>query len=175
MISGNPSKEITAGSTFSFVPVASDPNGSPLTFQIANKPSWAEFSESTGQLSGTPSAADVGAYRNITIVVSDGTNLVALAPFTVNVVGTAAGSITLNWLPPTERADGSALANLAGYKIYWGTAEGDYPNTVTIDTAGVTSYVLEQLSQGTYYVVMTAFDTAGVESGRSAAVAATIS
>jgi hypothetical protein len=81
----------------------------------------------------------------------------------------------LNWLPPTERSDGSALANLAGYKIYWGTAEGDYPNSVTIDTPGVTSYIIEQLSQGTYYLVMTAFDAAGVESGRSGAVAATIS
>jgi hypothetical protein len=90
-----------------------------------------------------------------------------LAPFTVNVVGTAAGSLTVSWMPPLERADGSALTNLAGYKIYWGTAPGDYANTVTIDTPGVTSYVLEQLSPGTYYLVMTAFDAAGVESGRS--------
>lgn len=174
MISGTPSKEVLAGSTFSFQPVASDPDGSRLTFTIANKPPWAAFSESTGQLSGTPRAADVGTYRDITIVVSDGTRNVTLAPFAVKVVGTATGAIMLNWLPPTERSDDSALTNLAGYKIYWGTAQGDYPNTVTIDTPGITSYMIEQLSPGTYYLVMTAFDAAGVESGRSSAVATTI-
>lgn len=174
LISGDPVDEIKAGSPFSFQPVASDPDGSPLTFTISNKPPWAAFSETTGQLSGTPGAADVGMYRDITITVSDGTSRVGLAPFAVYVVGTAAGSIMLNWLPPTERSDGSALANLAGYKIYWGTAQDDYANTVTIDTPGVTSYMIEQLSPGTYYLVMTAFDAAGVESGRSSAVATTI-
>jgi hypothetical protein len=164
-----------AGSTFTFLPVASDSDGGQLTFTIANKPPWAEFSESTGRLFGTPGAPDVGTYRDITITVSDGTSRVSLGPFAVNVVGTATGSIMLNWLPPTERSDDSALTNLAGYKIYWGTEEGDYPNTVTISTPGVTSYMIEQLSRGTYYLVMTAFDAAGVESGRSSAVAATIS
>jgi hypothetical protein len=166
-ISGKPADEITVGSTFSFVPEASDPNGSPLTFTIANKPPWAEFSPSTGRLSGTPGAGDVGTYPGVTITVSDGMHRVSLVPFTVGVVGTATGSLTVSWMPPLERSDGSALTNLAGYKIYWGTAPGDYANMVTIDTPGVTSYVLEQLPAGTYYLVMTAFDAAGVESGQS--------
>lgn len=167
LISGKPVDQITVGSAFSFVPVASDPNGSALTFTIANQPPWAEFNASTGRLLGTPGVGDVGTYRDITITVSDGTNQVSLTPFTVGVVGTATGSITVSWMPPMARSDGSVLTNLAGYKIYWGTAPGDYANTVTIDTPGVTMYVLEQLPPGTYYLVMTAFDAAGVESGRS--------
>jgi hypothetical protein len=166
-ISGDAVDEVTAGSAFSFSPLASDPDGNPLTFTIANKPSWAKFNESTGRLLGTPGVGDVGTYRNVTITVSDGTNRVSLAPFTVDVVGTATGAITLSWLPPTQNSDGSALTTLAGYKIYWGTAQGDYPNSVTIDTPGVASYVIEQLSPGTYYFVMTAYDAAGVESEQS--------
>jgi hypothetical protein len=175
LIAGDAIDSVTTGSTFSFVPSATDPDGSALTFTIVNQPSWAEFDGWTGRLSGTPGVGDVGTYRDITITVSDGTSAVSLPPFTVNVVGTATGAITLNWMPPTERSDGSALTNLAGYKIYWGTAQGEYPNIVTINSPGVASYMIEQLSPGTYYLVMTAYDASGVESGRSHVAATTIS
>jgi hypothetical protein len=175
LVSGSAIDTITAGSTFSFAPSASDPDGNPLTFTIVNQPPWAQFDGSTGRLLGTPGVGDVGTYRDITITVSDGTSQVSLQPFTVDVVGTATGAVTLNWMPPTERSDGSVLTDLAGYKIYWGTAQGDYPNTVTISNPGVATYVIEQLSPGTYYLVMTAFDAAGVESERSNVASRTIS
>ena len=39
----------------SFVPTASDVDaGDALTYSITNQPSWASFSTSTGELSGTP-------------------------------------------------------------------------------------------------------------------------
>ena len=76
-------------------------------------------------------------------------------------------SITLNWLPPTESASGKPLRDLAGYKIYWGSKHGDYPNQVTIKSPGVASYVLERLAPGTYYIVLTAFNSRGEESGFS--------
>jgi hypothetical protein len=48
------------------------PGGSGPTFRIENRPDWATFSPSTGRLSGTPSASDVGSYSGIVIMVSDG-------------------------------------------------------------------------------------------------------
>ncbi len=73
------------------------------------------------------------------------------------------GSATLNWLPPTQNDDGTALLDLAGYNIYWGTP-GNYSNSVTLNNPGLATYVVENLSPGIYEFVVTAFNTAGVES-----------
>lgn len=77
------------------------------------------------------------------------------------------GSVTLNWNAPTQNEDGSALTDLAGYKIYWGTTPGNYPDFVTIDGANETTYVVENLPFGTYEFVATSFNTSGVESDYS--------
>ncbi len=80
------------------------------------------------------------------------------------------GSVTLNWSAPTQNEDGTPLTDLAGYKIYWGTTgttAGDYPNSVTIDNPGITTYVVDNLEFGTYEFVATSFNTAGIESSYS--------
>jgi hypothetical protein len=169
-ISGTPFAAVAFGVTYSFLPTANDPDGGALTFHVANPPPWASFSTTTGRLIGTPGAGDVGTYRNITISVSDGTNAASLHPFTVDVVGTATGSITISWLAPVEETDGSPLTDLTGYKIYWGMSLGDYPNSVTLNHPGVVTHVIENLTPGTYYLVATAFDSDGVESEHSEVV-----
>ncbi|MBX5461117.1 MAG: fibronectin type III domain-containing protein [Steroidobacteraceae bacterium] len=159
-----------AGTPYSFTPQASDPDGDALTFSIVNKPDWATFNTTTGQLTGTPTAASAGNFPGVTIRVSDGKETAELAPFAifVNTIPSAIGSATISWLPPTTRSDGSALTNLAGYRIRYGTALGNYPSVVAIDNPSVTSYVVERLSGGmTYYFVVTAIDSAGVESDYS--------
>jgi hypothetical protein len=77
------------------------------------------------------------------------------------------GSATLSWTMPTENTDGTTLTDLAGYKLYWGTSPGDYPNSVTINNASVSIYVVDNLAPGIYEFVVTAFNTAGVESSYS--------
>ena len=89
-ISGAPATSVSAGTAYGFTPSASDSEGRTLAFAIANKPSWASFSRTTGQLSGTPAASNVGTYANIVIAVSDGIKNATLPAFTVQV--TAAGS-----------------------------------------------------------------------------------
>src|SRR5690348_670528 len=64
-ITGSPAATVTAGQGYSFTPSATTTSRRTLVFAITNKPAWATFSSSTGQISGTPSAADVGAYPNI--------------------------------------------------------------------------------------------------------------
>jgi Putative Ig domain len=173
-ILGLPQRSLAYGRGYAFTPTASDPEGQRLSFSILNIPRWASFNAVTGSLSGTPGLGDIGTYSNIRISVSDGMHIVSLPPFSIDVVGTAVGSITVNWYAPTERIDGSLLRGLSGYKIYWGTTRGSYPNSVKIDNAGIASYVIEQLTPGTYYVVATAFDLAGVESEFSNVLSAAV-
>src|SRR5262249_37571406 len=101
--------------------------------------------------------------------------MVSMRSFSVDVVSTASGSIAVNWLPPTERDDGTPLTDLAGYNLRWGTALGHYPNVATIPNAGVAAYVIDELPPGTYYLVATADDGAGTESDFSNVAMATIS
>jgi hypothetical protein len=161
------------GSAYSFTPTAADADGNTLTFSVANLPGWATFNSSTGRVTGTPSAAQVGTYSNITISVSDGSASASLAAFNIQVVATATGSATLSWTPPTQNTDGSALSNLAGYKVYWGTSQGNYSNSVNID-AGLSRYVVEQLTPATWYFTVTALNATGVESGFSNVTTKTI-
>lgn len=163
-ISGIPLSAITIGNLYSFTPSASDPDNDTLTFSIENMPAWAAFNAGTGELSGQPTLADVGQYDNILISASDGQASDSLPRFTITVNQVGAFSTTLSWTAPTRNEDGSVLTDLAGYKIYWGTDPGRYPNSVTINNPGITSYVVSNLSAGTYEFVATAFNASDVES-----------
>ena len=84
------------------------------------------------------------------------------------------GTALLSWTPPIENTDGSALTDLAGYRIRYGTSSGgSYNNTVTINP-GLTSYLIENLSNADWYFVMTSFNASGVESSYSTEVSKTI-
>ena len=173
-ISGAPPAAVVEGQAYSFTPTASDPDGDTLSFTITNKPSWATFSTSTGRLSGTPGTGTVGSYSNIQIKVSDSALQASLPAFSVAVQQSANGTATLSWSPPTTREDGSPLTNLAGYKVRYGNAVGNYPTTVTIGNPGITRYMVENLASGTWYFVMAAYDAAGLESANSSPASKTI-
>jgi Putative Ig domain len=168
-ISGSPSRSVTAGNAYAFTPTANDPNGNTLTFSVANKPSWAAFSTSTGRLSGTPSSSNVGTYSNVTIRVSDGVSTVSLPAFSiaVNAVSSSTGAATLSWTPPTRNTDGSSLTNLTGYRIYYGTSANTLTRTIAVNSAGLSRYVVTDLSPATYYFAITAVNSRGAESSRS--------
>ena len=87
-ISGTPATTVNVGSSYSFTPTASDSGGGALSFSIQNLPSWARFSSTTGQLSGTPAASNAGTYSGITISVSDGQASAALPAFSIAVANT---------------------------------------------------------------------------------------
>jgi hypothetical protein len=166
-ISGNPMTAIDIGSAYSFTPTASDPDGDKLTFSVRNQPSWADFDKTTGTLSGQPALGSVGTYASIEISVSDGKAKSTLPRFAISVDQVGTISTTLNWTPPTQNEDGSPLMDLAGYKIYWGTTPGQYTHSVKIENPGMSSYVVENLTPGTYEFAATSFNMAGVESAYS--------
>lgn len=84
----------------------------------------------------------------------------------------AQGSATLVWTPPTENVDGSVYDNAAGYKLYWGTQPGTYPNSLQIPDT--TAWVLNGLAPATWFFVVTAVAQDGKESAPSNVATKTI-
>jgi len=174
-ISGTPGTSVNVGSAYSFTPTADDPDDDTIAFGIANKPAWASFDTTTGRLSGTPAAADVGTSSNIVISVSDGKGGSATLPaFSITVNGVTTGSATLSWTAPTENEDGTVLTNLAGYRIQYGTSASALTQTVQVANPGLTTYVIDDLAQGTWYFAMRAYTSTGLESAPTNVVSKTI-
>jgi hypothetical protein len=161
---GEPPPVAVQDMVYSFTPAVSNPNKLRLNYSVSGLPHWARFNAATGRISGAPHPSDLGIYSNIRISVHDGLAAATLDPFSIEVVATATGSVTLSWMPPTERTDGLPLFDLAGYRIYWGTASDDLANSVVIQNPGITTFMIEQLPPATWYFAATAFDTANVES-----------
>jgi hypothetical protein len=173
-ITGAPATSVTVGTAYSFKPTAADANGDALTYSISGLPSWATFSGTTGLLSGTPAAGSAGTYSNIVISVSDGKATTSLTAFSIAVKAVVVGSAQLSWTPPTANTDGSALTNLAGYRINYGTSSGALTKSVQVPTAGVTSYLVDNLTQGTWYFTVVAYTSAGLDSAASSMTSKTI-
>lgn len=167
VLSGTPATSVVVGNAYAFRPSGSDPEGRTLTWSISNRPSWATFSTSTGALTGTPSSSYVGTYSNIVISASDGTNRSSLPAFSIAVNSTASGSATLSWTPPTTNSNGTTLTNLAGYRIYYGTSPTSLTRTVTLSNAGLTRYMVSNLSAATWYFSIRAYTSTGTESANS--------
>jgi len=113
---------------------------------------------------------------NLTISSIDGTTrTIRIVIIGVNENNTAA-NITLSWLAPVAREDNSALSlsAIAKYKIYYGTTQGQYPNSTTINDKSATAYVFNNFTSNTYYFVITTIDIDGNESQYSTEVALTI-
>jgi hypothetical protein len=176
-ISGHASASATVGVAYTFTPSASDADHQTLTFSIRNKPTWATFNASSGRLSGTPTAANVGTYANIQIAVSDGIKSTVLSAFTVTVnsaAQAATANAMLDWTPPTENTDGTVLTDLAGYNVYYGTQPDNLSQVIKVANPGLTSYVVESLGSGTWYFSVTSVSAAGLESARSGVISTTI-
>jgi hypothetical protein len=171
-IGGTPQTLVAVGERYAFRPRVSDPDSTVFRFEIAGKPSWASFDVLTGNLTGTPTAADTGFYRGIEISVTDGIDTATLPGFSIEVVaaGTATGSVTLRWIPPTQNEDGSQLIDLTGYRILWSRNGGAFNDSVRIGNPSVTRYVVENLTPGSYEFAATAINSAGVESRFSSTI-----
>lgn len=176
VISGTPPTSVTAGSAYAFQPSASDSSGLPLSFSVQNKPAWAAFSIASGLMSGTPTSAQTGTYANVIISTSDGQHASALPAFsiTVNAPASAGGSAVLSVTPPTQNTDGTALTELVGYRIYYGTSPSNLSQLAQLTSSSPSSYTASALASGTWYFGATAYTTAGTESAMSTLVSKTI-
>ena len=87
----------------------------------------------------------------------------------------AAGSVKLTWFPPTTYEDGSLLASLAGFRVYYGTSYLSLPRTsIDIGNPSAITWTVSGLQPGTWYFAVTAVDSNGLESGFSEILLKTI-
>lgn len=178
-IAGSGAATLTTGQGYSFTPAATDPDGQSLMFSIANRPAWANFSQSTGRLSGTPSSAAVGEYTDIRISVSDGQATAALSPFSIS-VNQANRAPTISGTPPASvlegqayafapnsgDADGDPLIFTIANRPVWASFDavtGRLSGTPAAGTAGSYANVMIRVSDGTATVSLPAF-TVNVQS-----------
>lgn len=71
------------------------------------------------------------------------------------------GSADLSWVLPTQNADKTALTDLAGILIYYGTSVSNLSRCVVVNGESATSYTITGLGAGTWYFVAQAFTTQG--------------
>lgn len=178
-ISGTPSTTAQVGQAWSFTPVASDPEGQPLSFTIANKPGWLSFNTATGALTGTPAATDTTLWVNVTASVSDGVSSASLPPFSITVAAApppvpVLGSATLRWVPPATNTDNSTLTDLAGFRVYYGKVANTLDQVLRVTNPTATQQVVDNLLTGTWYFAVTAVSSAGAESAMSALASKTL-
>jgi hypothetical protein len=69
--------------------------------------------------------------------------------------------------------DGSALTSISGYRIYYGRDPSNLEQVINVD-GGITTYVIENLEQGTWYFAIAAVDGDAVEGVRTGNVSKTI-
>ena len=81
-------------------------------------------------------------------------------------VESRAANVILSWDANTE-------ADLAGYKVYYGTSSRVYGSPIVLGLQ--TSYTVQGLTPGTYFFSVKAYDTSGNDSGFSNEVSTNIS
>lgn len=184
-ISGSPASSVQVASAYRFVPTSSDADGDTLNFSITNKPAWATFNSATGELSGTPSVSNVGVASGIRISVSDGTDSISLASFSVTVTaipnstpiisGTPANTVEENasysFVPTASDADGQSLSFSITNKPTWAAfnaSTGALTGTPGSNDVGSTTNIRISVSDG----IVTA-SLAGFSINVSAVVATT--
>ncbi|WP_205597760.1 Ig-like domain-containing protein [Paraferrimonas sp. SM1919] len=123
---------------YQFLPMTTDIDNTPeqLSFTVSNKPQWLNFNSATGELSGTPSNADVGGYQNIIIEVSDGAATAALASFGVEVVNVN-DRPEISGVPPLQVNQGSTY--------YFA------PSAIDIDLGTTLTFSISNLPEWAYF------------------------
>lgn len=106
-----------------------------------------------GSTPGWTGVVPVSGTRNLTGVARTMTlTLDCVAPAT-------AGKMRLSWTPPTQNTDGSALTDLGGYVISYGTAAGSLTQTVNLAVPAANTFDVTGLAAGTWFATVSAATT----------------
>ncbi len=152
--------------------------GGTLSWTLSDNATWLQLNAASGttttetdtiSASVTTSGLAAGTYNGIiTVTASGASNNPRQIPVSLTLSTTVAGTANLSWKTNTD-------SDLAGYKVYQGTASGTYTAPLATIPKGTTSYTATGLQTGTTYVfVITAYDSAGNESLHSNEVSKSI-
>jgi len=153
----------------------SNTGGGTLSWTASDNAAWLTLSPASGSNSGALTASvnmtglAAGTYSGIiTVTASGSTNTPQQIPVSITLSATTAGTATLAWNAGID-------SDLAGYKVYRGTASGTYGAPLTTLPKATTNYTATGLQNGTtYFFVITAYDSAGNESTYSNEVSKSI-
>lgn len=82
----------------------------------------------------------------------------------VGVSAQQGSGVQISWTAPTTSEDGSALSDLDGFIIHYGTSSGNYTEQVDVSDPDATSHTIEGLASGTWYFSVRAYDDQGAYS-----------
>jgi len=120
VISSDPDNQATAGSPYSYQVMATDPEGSALTYQLAAAPAGMGIS-ATGLINWTPLNADVGIH-SVLVEVADADGAATQQHYTLSVFGTAGNQAPqIVNLPSTSAKEGLSYQ----FQIEATDADGD--------------------------------------------------
>jgi VCBS repeat-containing protein len=170
VISGTPATTVVEDAAYSFTPTISEVDvGDTTTYSISNQPTWANFSASTGVLSGTPTNDDNGVDSNIVITATDSSSAAdSLAAFSITVSNS-------NDAPVISGTPGTTVAEDAAYSFTPTASDVDSGDTATFSISNPPSWASFDTATGvlsgtpvnsdvglTSNVVITVTDTANV-------------
>ena len=163
----------------------------------AKVPRWVP--RTTAAFPGQPTVAQVGIFSRIALSVTHGGSTVSLpaCPVSVTAAGTATttpttppppatggaaagtavttGSATLSWSKPTLNSDGTALTDLAGFVVEYGTDSAALSQRVSVADPNLTRYTVPNLGKGTWYFTVISYTATGLQSDVAKLVSKTIS
>ncbi len=142
--------------------------GGTLSWTVSDNATWLQLNTASGtttsetdtiSASATLSGLAAGTYNaTISITASGSTNSPQQIPVSLTLNATAAGTANLTWNTSTE-------SDLAGYKVYRGTASGTYGAPLATLPKTTASYTTTGLQTGTtYFFAITSYDSSGNES-----------
>lgn len=86
----------------------------------------------------------------------------------------ASGVATLSWTAVQESVAGQPPADIAGYRIYYGTSRSAMSKVAPVTDPHLTSYRVTGLAAGTWYFTVVAYTRLGIEGKPSNVAAKTI-
>ena len=177
VVNGTPPTTAVAGEKYQYLPSVSNPSGGTLSYAVSNKPDWATFDDTDGELSGIPDSAEVGLSSEIQISVSNGSGTALIGPFRIRILShkgpTPPNSSQLGAPPTIAGAPAASIAAGQSYSFVPQVSNpGDEglsfaivnrPAWTTFNTAnGALSGVPTSANEGTFANIQISVSAAGV-------------
>ena len=138
-----------------------------VTVTLAGAPTYTTTFSSSGTFSRVVTVkyrADAPTTLKVTYAQTAGGGSINMQAAALSTLGSSA---TLTWQPPGLNVDGTPLTDLTSFKVYWGPTQGSYPYSMQIANAAARTQTVTGLATGTWFFVVTALNSKGVESPRS--------
>lgn len=170
------SANVTASGTQTFTATVSNSSNTSVTWQV-NGVTGGNSTVGTISASGVYSApATPPSPATVSVKAISNADPTKSATASITITATPApttGSVRINWVAPSQETDGSALDDLTGFRIYYGTGPNSLTNRIDVTNPSTRSWLISNLARGTWYFSLVAVSASGSESARTTVIAHT--